>query len=128
MKKWPIKRILFAFALTFSLPASAVWVWVADTDDATHYIDPTTLQKTGPSRIVWELTDYKEPTQYGIFSTVARWEYDCVVERKRVLTSAFYTGKMGTGSVITSNEKTSEWNHHPPNSLGYALLKLICGL
>lgn len=123
-----MKRILFVFLLTSSLPASAVWVWVADASDTSYYIDPTTLKKQGPSRVVWELADYKEASQYGNFSAISRLEYDCSAERKRLLTSAFYTGKMGTGSVIASNSKASEWDHHPPSSVGNVLLKLICDL
>lgn len=123
-----MKRIVLAVLLSASLPASAVWVWVADAGETSRYIDPTTLKKQGPSRVIWELTDYKAPTAYGNLSAISRWEYDCSADRKRLLTSAFYSGKMGTGSVISSNSSTSEWDHHPPNSVGSALSKLICGL
>ena len=128
-----MKRLLILLMLV-SQPAWAGWVELATsgsgTDKAiTHYWDPETVRKTPNGRRAWIMTDYDQPQvkSFGTFqSTKMVNEIDCAGERVRNLQVAAFSGPIGTGEVVASDNSLGEWVFAGPGSIGEFQLQAIC--
>jgi hypothetical protein len=124
-----MKKILLWAALLLALPAHADWVAIANNEDATQYVDLSTVKKTGPTRRVWVLLDYVKPHALagsaGYLSIKSLDEYACVDERTRTLQSSAFSGQMGSGKPLAS-EGAGEWSYVLPESNGETLMKRVC--
>jgi hypothetical protein len=121
-----MKTLLIVLALLITGTASADWVFVGEGQDATYYIDPDTIRRSGNLRKVWTLYDYKQ-RKLGDLSAKSRREFDCEQERYRLLSVSFHTEKMGRGAITnTESYASSSWNDIPPKTFDEHFLKAVC--
>ena len=107
--------------------AWADWEFVSVSDDGIKiFIDPTTIRKDGHMRLVWELQDRKKREATGEISFRARQEYDCKLERVRVIWISSHTGPMGTGETKRSGSVPAPWDDIPPRTPFDKILKFVC--
>jgi hypothetical protein len=130
-------RIVMAVLLgLIATSAQAEWVKVAQSGETTYYIDPTTLQKDGGLRKIWEIQDFAAARAGGVRSRGALFEFDCGAERWRVLSVADHAEPMAAGKVVGSWEGQSDWaslaprtgSNIPPDATGRMILRYVCSL
>ncbi|MBK9520503.1 MAG: hypothetical protein IPO13_02585 [Rhodocyclaceae bacterium] len=121
-----MKKILLVYLLIASNLAFADWIKLSDNDDATVYIDLTTLRKDGNLRTVWQLHDEMKASNDGTLSSRILWEYDCNGERVRMLSASGYSGPKATGKKLYTFYKTTEWRDIAPETMGQNGLKAVC--
>ena len=122
----PMRLFLLAVLAAISPHVSAEWMEVTETDTATFYIDPTTIRKDGEFRRVWQLQDMKGPRGDGAWSQLVLYEYDCKLERDRLLASSFHSRGQGKGSILSSNNELGQWEYVPPRTAASIFLKVVC--
>ncbi|MBU6482081.1 MAG: hypothetical protein KGS09_16215 [Nitrospirae bacterium] len=114
-------------------PVHAEWVAIGSTESAggfTVYLNHDTIVRKGDLVKMWALYDYnttqtKASNMY--FSSEMQSEYDCTEERTRLLSFVEFSGKMGSGNVVSSgSDETNRWISVPPGSVGQALWKIAC--
>jgi hypothetical protein len=106
--------------------ATADWVAVGETPQATIYIDPETIRKDGDLRKVWGIQDMKERDEDGERSRRFREEYDCSGSRKRFLSATTHTDPMAAGKVVNTISEPSPWSEIKPGTFAEDALKLVC--
>lgn len=112
---------------------------VGTTKDAAVYAMPSTIRKAGKKVKVWYLFDYMhaissatgEPplpsdTSRVFLSVKEQYEFDCREEQMRDLYTNTYSGNMGYGEVVYTNEKPSEMVPLIPESVGEAMWNFVC--
>jgi hypothetical protein len=123
-------RIFLVLLLLGSGPAYAKWVAVAQTTEATIYVDPETIHSTEGAVEVSVIFDYKRrqrlDNELNYFSTKRLYELECGSEWFRLLAVTFFMGDMGKGHVIEHSVKEDRWRPVPPTGVGRSLLKLVC--
>lgn len=123
-------RIFFVLILFGSGPAYAEWVAIAQTSDATIYVDPETIHSTEGTVEVSVIFDYKRrhrlDNELSYFSTKRLYEFECGSEWFRLLATTFFMGDMGRGHVIEHSVKEDRWRVVPPTGVGRSLMKLAC--
>jgi hypothetical protein len=107
-------------------PAWAEWVEMDKNDEATFYIDPATIKKTGNFRKVRELQDLKKRQEDGDISRQALKEYDCKEKRSRLLSFSFHSEPMAGGKVLLSTTMNDRWRSIETESAVETLLKHVC--
>jgi len=117
---------LLAPLLLVTGPAWAEWLWVAESDYADFYIDPSTIRKDGNLRKVWEIQDLKQRHKDGELSRRFRVERDCKEERYKFLSFSTHSGPMASGTTLTTQLGSGQWDDIPPNSVGETVLKIVC--
>ena len=129
-----MKRLLpisLTLLILSSAPAYAEWVEVAKGGNATSYMDPDTIRSKGTMVKMWGLDDQKS-TQTSdregksYLSLKLQMEFDCAEEQLRTLAEHGYSGKMGTGEIVFSHTKPSNWAPPIPASVGQANWKFAC--
>jgi hypothetical protein len=116
------------------MTASAEWVKVGDTRALKFekYIDPDTVKQSGPMAImrqVWELGNLLEPGNAGTRSVKTLAEYDCQNRKLRVLKERWFDQPWAKGKELTPadlNKAASEWSAITPNSVGAAIIDIVC--
>ena len=104
----------------------AGWVEMGQTDEGTFYIDLTTILQVGSSRLVWELTDLKEPDEGSELSRRSRVAYDCKHGLTRVLSLETFREPMATGKTIFSVEREGLWKEVPISTAYATGFKTVC--
>ena len=120
---------LLAPLLLVTGSAWAEWVWVAESDNANLYIDPSTIRKDGNLVKVWKISDLKQRHKDGELSRRVRAEYDCKEERYRVLSLSEHSGPMASGTTLFTHDYLGEpdkWKQIPPESVGETVQKIVC--
>jgi len=117
---------------------SAEWitVWVAEAKDSKGwfsdwFVDVDSLVGDEQTRRAWVLINMK--TDATVSSGNRRsirmlWFVDCAAPRFRRLTLSAFRGTMGTGTVITSDNRESAWDYAPPGTATEAALKFVCSV
>jgi hypothetical protein len=114
--------------------AAAEWeqIGTSTKGDSAFYAARSTIQRSGDWAKMWEMIDSKTATIIDgkrVFSIRNLWEYDCKGSRRRMLAASAYTGHLGKGTLVGSE------NFPPPFPWqavgagdGYAphFLKLAC--
>ena len=125
-----VRLVLLLLALVAS-PAWAEWNLNGDTDQFSSYSDLTTIRRTGNFVRMWALRDYKSARKSGdgrgYLSEMLQNEYDCIQETFRLLAWSEYSGKMGTGTVISTGNTAGETYPIIPRSIGETNLRTACG-
>jgi hypothetical protein len=126
-----MKRLLIGLALgVMATAANAQWTPVAETNDRsqTSYVDFRTFTRTGDTVKVWFLTDYAKATPTNpILSSKSLHEYRCKEKTFRVLSLTHYTGKLGTGDIFsTENKSLDKWDYVVPGSIGAVNMEGVC--
>jgi hypothetical protein len=112
--------------------AAAKWVDFGTVDafgGTEIYYDPITMQRSGNMVKMWEMWDFKTTQDIGgqrVLSVSSRYEYDCKSARRRMLSTAGFSGHGGKGVVVDTGTALGPWESLPP---GYIeeLWKVACG-
>lgn len=126
-------------ALTLALAAisSAVlaeWIEIEQFDDGMRvYVDKATVRRNGNTAEVSHLVRWGEAQQETgrppYLSTVVRAAYNCVEKGERYLASISYTGAMGNGDRVISDENEAlGWYSISASSMEDKLWTIACGL
>ena len=118
-----------------SRPVATEWITVKETtstnDRFVTYAAPSTIRKTGTTVKMWSMMESMDiqgtPSDRPHFSWIDDWEYDCEGKRLRPLEFRAYSGKMGTGGNVLSQNSVELMMAVNPGSVGEALWKIACG-
>ena len=125
----------FWFLITLLLLSSgavyAGWVLTSGDDEAglTVYVDPDSIRQKGNLAKMWQLYDYKTvQTVAGdsLLSFKRYNEYDCTEARTRMLAYTWFSGNMGSGTVVYSTPDEQQWEPVVPRSINQTLWKVAC--
>jgi hypothetical protein len=134
--------IVAVLGMLLAQPAWAQWVevdtdWVelgtGDRGKITFYIDQTTIRKSDSGRQAWTMHSFEQPPT-GFFLTLMYQsvkqldEFDCAGERSKNMQSLGYSGPMGTGQVVWSNDDADRWTVVSPGSHRESLLRAACSV
>ena len=130
-----MKRFALALALAvLGSNAQAEWVEIEKFDDGMRVLhDKATARRSGDTAQVLHLVRWGEPQvepgSPNYLSTIVRTSYDCIGKREKYLASTSYTGSMGNGSkVISDEDEVENWYSISESSLEDKLWKVACGL
>lgn len=124
-----MKKLLTIFLLLFSINGYCEWTVVDLDKDVNDYMDFTTIKRSPTSIRVWELLDFKNTQSLdGMYfnSIVSLREYDCSQDRVRVLSSTYFSNKMGSGNLIKQFNQPTDWKYLLPRTLGSKKLNILC--
>ncbi len=122
------KYLLLIILGLFSTSVLAEWQRLGENKDETAYADTANTQQSGHTRM-WGLFDLKAPRPFGdltYLSMKIRREYSCRNKKTRIIAMSAYTGNMGTGELIYSNNTAEKWANVQPGSVEEALLNIAC--
>lgn len=126
-KRFITKAVLPTLLLLVTGSAWAGWVRVGSNEDATFYIDPTTIRMDGSLRKVWEMRDFKQRNKRGAISSRLRQEYDCRSERHKLLSISEHSEPMTGGDVLGSSQyNDNDWQEIPPATVVEFYLRMVC--
>lgn len=121
-----LKALFISSTCLGSLPVSAQdWKLVSETDIVKSYIDVTSIKTINGYIRAWSLQNRNKPTKSGEYSFKALEEYDCKLDRTRIISLIAYKGQMGSGDGTTSNG-IGEWEYPAPGTNGGTILKFVC--
>jgi len=129
MKKVIFSLIAIAAFNGISTNASAEWTVIEKSNVITSYIDKSSIHKEENVVVVSTLDDLTMPNKFreGFYHSTTWLEaYDCAKKKHRVISSAFYTERMGKGEVLASFGPTQNWEEIRPGSASEILLKIAC--
>lgn len=109
----------------------AGWVLTSGDDEAglTVYVDPDSIRQKGNLAKMWQLYDYKTVQSVAgdsLLSFKRYNEYDCTEARTRMLAYTWFSGNMGSGTVVYSTPDEQQWEPVAPRSINQALWKVAC--
>lgn len=119
-------RMLLCLLALAAAPAWAEWAKVAESSDATFYLDPATIRKDGDLRTVGTLRDLKEKGKRGEMSRRALEVHDCKEARHRTLSYALYPEPMSSGQLILTNDYVSRWAVTVPDTPLWDIARFVC--
>jgi hypothetical protein len=118
--------LCFLLALGTAAPAWADnWVHVKETKDVVFYIDPSSISKDGHLRKAWELMNLKRRSKSAVMSTRALFEYDCKMQKVRILSGVSYSKPMAEGEILSSFS-TYDWQKVTPGTDDVVTFKFVC--
>ncbi len=129
-----MRKLLPLILLPVCITASADWARVGDTLQLTFekYIDGDNVKQSGPMAImrqVWEVSNYPNSAESGAASVKTLAEYDCQNRQLRVLKEFWFADTWAKGTELTVpelNQATNNWTPITPNSVGEAIIDLVC--
>ena len=121
-----ISRLFLVTILSVPLVAWAEWIPASDSNEATTFLDPSSVRYDGVFRKVWTLQNLKQRHKDGELSRRMRDEYDCKQERSRVLSATFHSGPMATGEVLERLIEPGSWLDIVPSSHAAVIFKYLC--
>jgi len=122
-----MRFVIAAALLMLTHSAWAEWVKYSETNAATFYYDPTTLERKGGARSVWTLVEFAQPQRRGERSMRSHTEVGCAEKRFRHLAMSGHTGSMAGGKVVGTNKRTSPWQPIAAGTAAAHLLEAVCG-
>lgn len=119
---------IFAILIAFSaLPAFAGWKKMGESDGIRIYSDPSTYKAlSSERRRAWLLVDLDQIDQFGAKSYRLFVESSCSENKYRFLNQTLFRSPMAAGQPLFSEDKTSEWMHAAPGTIGQGFLKILC--
>jgi hypothetical protein len=122
-----MKKVIGLFLILFSVNSFANWTFVSSTADNTLsvYVDFSTKKKVGGYIRVWSLMD-KNKTSEKVRSFIVLEEFDCSLDRNRVIQMSSYSEPMGKGNVINSLGGNNPWNYITPGSVEARKFRMVC--
>jgi len=124
-----VKAILPLLLAAMSTSAMAEWMQVYGGETSDAYADVTTIRKKGKTVKMWDMIDLKQPQEVDgvLFQSVkSQSEYDCAKVRSRLLAVYYYALPMGTGEVVLSETKPSDWEPVLPGTRGVIMWNVVC--
>lgn len=125
-----IRLFLITLLVLSSGPAHAEWVLVgANNSGETVYVDRDTIRRKGDMVKMWALYDFKTIQTVwdtSFLSRESQREYDCVEERTRRIALTYFSGNMGSGTVVYSDADEQKWEPVQPQSVAHILWTVAC--
>jgi len=93
------------------------------------YFDRVTMRRSGDLVKVWEMLDFKTAQVMGdtrVLSLQSHFEYDCKGARRRLLSSAGFSGHMGKTLIAETGNNPGAWQPAPPGTYPGELRKIAC--
>jgi hypothetical protein len=122
---------MIVVAMMISTSAMAEWTEIKGNNQVRLYIDFATIHIKGTRVKVWGLLDYTTihtDKELSYLSTKGQYEYDCSQEQSAGRAFVFYSGNMGEGEVVSSNDNPDQrFKPVVPDTIGDDLLKAVCG-
>lgn len=105
------RKVVLMLALGLACSsASAAWTKVTANDEATTYADVTTINKVGDIAKMSDLVEIKNPRAGVKYSSIkSLHEYDCKLNKSRVVAYSMYSGSMAGGKVVDSSSRVHDW-------------------
>jgi len=126
------RLLLITLLVLSSGPAYAEWVAIngsRNTGGYTRYADLDTIRRDGDLVKMWVLYDYKTTqtvVEGSYLSSRGQKQFDCGGERHQRLVAAGFSGNMGTGNIVWSEDNEGKWQPVAPGSVGQLEWKLAC--
>ncbi len=126
-----MKKFFGLFLILFSVNCFANWTFVSANDDNSikTYLDFSTIKKIGAFKRVWSLMDFSKPNE-NISSKISSFkvleEFDCNGERRRTIQITSYSGRMGSGNSLGTENGDGQWSYVAPGTIEMATFKKIC--
>jgi hypothetical protein len=117
---------------TAYVPETTEWVRLGtwDLNGGTDvFVARSTIRRSGDSAQMWDLWDFKNARRFEgkpYLSARNHYEYDCAGARRRMLSTAGFSGHMGQGAVVGSGNLTLAWEPIPPGGLIREYWKIAC--
>jgi hypothetical protein len=125
------KPVLALPLIAVSMSAMADWQSIYSDENFSIYADPAAITRNGELATMWTLYDFKVaetlPTSNPSQSEKTQKEFDCRKRKFRQLHTALYSGSMGKGNTISSNDQTADWMTFQKGSLNEIEWKTACG-
>ena len=120
--------IIFFGIISNSVNASAEWIHIAAAPNFQGFADLEDIEISGSERRVWVLQNYPKQQAKGFLSVRAQCEYDCGMNRGRVLAEYWWTEHWAKGNDITPDNTPVDqrWVYPAPGSFGDLMLKIVC--
>jgi hypothetical protein len=104
---------------------------IRSTQDATVYIDRTTMAGEAGKKRIWSIWDHKK-TQVNVYgepygSAALHNEYDCQARTVRLLEIAEYTGPRAGGDMVRSYPaEDSTPRRIAPQTVAWGIMEAVC--
>jgi hypothetical protein len=109
-------------------PVHAQWVLINKDSEVANYYE-STIRKIGTMVKVYELFDYKVPSQPDNAKSVGYLvKYDCHADTLQVLTTIKYSENMAAGMVLSNDATPGPLNPIAPGTVGAKKMDHICRL
>lgn len=107
------------------------WAKIGETDNYVYYADYASLKRADETVVMLDLFDNKSAQTEGgsapAFSKATEREYDCQNKKSQALTSSWFSGQMGAGTVVRSAGTSNQWSVATQGTATGGLLKAACG-
>ena len=122
------KIIFMLMLILVSNSATAAWSKVTANEEATIYADTATINKSGNTVKMWDVSDYKKKIAGNNYlSLKSQQEYDCKEKKNRTLTYTTFTGNMGSGNIVKSSTSAHAWSPVYAGGIASILWLTACG-
>lgn len=125
------KLIVCIFLLFMGTVAHAGWVEISNNPlgDA-YFIDPTTKKRFGNVVQLWTMHNHVS-RRYLVakpyLSSKAFYQFNCNQNTSRITSMTWYSGNMGTGAIVVSENTPNEpWEPVPPGTVRQSTLNYAC--
>ena len=131
-----MKQLLFTLLLMASSVAWAEWEQTNHTgkESGTYYHDKSSIKGNGDAIRMQTMINYSEEKNLKSgekFESMVRLDgYDCKYEKTAPMKVTFFSGPMGTGSIVFAyavKNSDLEWEPFSPSSLDEKHWKIACG-
>jgi hypothetical protein len=112
-----------------SMPSSADWSKIGDTDVFTYYADHGSLKKADETVTLSDLFDYQTAqTEGGVdaLSKITLREYDCQNQESQAMKTTWYAGHMGSGAVVRTSGPSGQLTPVASGTATAGLMKIAC--
>ena len=122
---------LALFSALFYSTAAADWTGVGRANEIySAYADRDSIRRQGSIATMHGLYDFRRqdftPDGRGLYSTAVLREYDCAGRRVRLLSSIDFSGRMGEGAPVSTNQTPGRWEPVLEGGIDDAYLKVAC--
>lgn len=111
--------------------SAADWAKAGETDGYVYYADHASIKKADEIVTMSAVFDYKTARTEGggapALSKRTDRGYDCQNQKSQALKTTWYSGQIGTGSVVRSNGDSDQLTPVMAGSATAALIKNACG-
>lgn len=110
--------------------AVAEWTRGDTTETMVYYVDRGSIVRDRTHAFMWNLSDYHEQQSWQghtFQSSSAKFEYDCVAPRTRVIVEYGYSGRKGRGQKKYTVEGPRPWAEAKPGTVAETRLGIACG-
>jgi hypothetical protein len=126
-----MRDLILLVLLAGSNSAMAEWIRIGESADSAHYVDETTIHKSGDRVEMWDMLDYKTSLLTRTFKSVKmQTEYDCKKGQDQPLNIITYSGNLGEGDEVSNKPAfpfNSGWVPVVPDKVRKTMMEIACG-